>query len=320
MVHSFVLLNLFIALFLNHAYASISIATRDILTRSLETRQLSFNPDNIPAECSSKCKSTVAVLSNSTCITPSCLCTSSVNTGFQTCMNCLLASKGNVPADIQQDQQAISSFEDSCGNVGISLTSLTVGGPASTSATAGTSASTSVSQSGISSPVENQGADPNLIPGSTQTPTVSGNIENSATAATAFAQHVCSTLFIDDVIQILLLLMQHILDVLSKIMHDLRPSSLPSLRLCLGRYRNIVTDPHKLNLETSNRGNSIYGKRFTHPRTYSSCLHRLQLASNRTSSYGPETRIGIDSIERRWKISSRELPQNSRKYEIGVRS
>ncbi|KAI0795872.1 hypothetical protein C8Q75DRAFT_349700 [Abortiporus biennis] len=108
MVHSFVLLNLFIALFLNHAYASISIATRDILTRSLETRQLSFNPDNIPAECSSKCKSTVAVLSNSTCITPSCLCTSSVNTGFQTCMNCLLASKGNVPADIQQDQQAIS--------------------------------------------------------------------------------------------------------------------------------------------------------------------------------------------------------------------
>ncbi|KAJ3478406.1 hypothetical protein NLI96_g9779 [Meripilus lineatus] len=98
--------------------------------RSIYARQI--NPSDVPAECQSQCAATVDVLNSNTCVTASCLCTTTINQGFASCLSCVAAGD---PTLVAQAQQAIASYEDACASAGIPVASLTIsGGAASTRA------------------------------------------------------------------------------------------------------------------------------------------------------------------------------------------
>ncbi|KAH8085470.1 hypothetical protein BXZ70DRAFT_562625 [Cristinia sonorae] len=94
-----------------------------------------FNPNSIPQQCQSTCAGTAQVLSGQGCQTDACLCTSTVNTGFQQCLTCVLSLAPPDPDIISQSQEALAAFEDACAASGFPLTSLTISGATGTPTT-----------------------------------------------------------------------------------------------------------------------------------------------------------------------------------------
>jgi len=119
-----------------------SIVGRSTITGLLQARQSGGpDPSGFPAPCQNACDPTAAILDSPTCTTPSCYCTSQVNSGLQGCLNCVLDLEGNDPSDVIDSQVILAGFEDDCKKAGFPLASLSVDGATPVSTTAPTVAS-----------------------------------------------------------------------------------------------------------------------------------------------------------------------------------
>ncbi|TCD63787.1 hypothetical protein EIP91_004938 [Steccherinum ochraceum] len=106
-----------------------AIEARTPIEKFIYARQTSgFNPAEIPQQCQSTCAATASVLTGQGCQTNACLCTTQVNSGFQQCLNCILALAPPDASLVQQSQQALSQYEDACGQVGLPVSSLLISG------------------------------------------------------------------------------------------------------------------------------------------------------------------------------------------------
>ncbi|KAH8105174.1 hypothetical protein BXZ70DRAFT_508792 [Cristinia sonorae] len=114
-------------IFLGQATANV-LSVRTVIERSLEARQ--FSGGAIPQQCQSICAGTITVLTGGGCQTPQCLCSETVNVGFQQCLSCDVSLFGPDPAKVASAQRALSQFENGCNNMGLPVASLIITPPA----------------------------------------------------------------------------------------------------------------------------------------------------------------------------------------------
>ncbi|KAH0580703.1 hypothetical protein H2248_002188 [Termitomyces sp. 'cryptogamus'] len=106
-----------------------TIAHRSI--HQLLTRQSTFDPSEIPAECTNRCAifvSTIQTCSSST--DPACGCTLAGEKNDVDCLNCILYSGGVTPTEtsIQSIQAEVDKFVQACNLDGVSLPATTLSG------------------------------------------------------------------------------------------------------------------------------------------------------------------------------------------------
>ncbi|KAL4062437.1 hypothetical protein V8B97DRAFT_1891925, partial [Scleroderma yunnanense] len=118
---------------------------RSDVSNALGARQTGFDPSQLPSQCQSPC-GVISEMSSSTCETDlSCICSSSISSGLETCMTCLVKAEPSVETSASQ---ALQSYNEACG------TSLALGsssGGSSGGSSSGGSSSGS-SATGSSSP------------------------------------------------------------------------------------------------------------------------------------------------------------------------
>ncbi|KIM60991.1 hypothetical protein SCLCIDRAFT_26166 [Scleroderma citrinum Foug A] len=144
-------------------------AQRDV-SNALGARQTGFDPSQLPSQCQSSC-SVITQMSSASCETDlSCLCSSSISSGLQSCMTCLVKAEPSVESSASG---ALTSYNEACGtslSIGSSSggssggsssggsSSASASSPSSTS-TSGGSSSGSSGSSGSSSPLASKSGD-----------------------------------------------------------------------------------------------------------------------------------------------------------------
>jgi len=95
----------------------------------LFTRQSTFDPSVIPAQCKGTCgifTSTIATCQNSK--VPSCGCSATEERGLVVCVNCILGTGTPSPDGIQNTQAFLDQYVILCNRAGVALPATTING------------------------------------------------------------------------------------------------------------------------------------------------------------------------------------------------
>ncbi|EGN97562.1 hypothetical protein SERLA73DRAFT_184315 [Serpula lacrymans var. lacrymans S7.3] len=144
--------------------------TNNLPAHAVARQTTGFDPSALPQACQSPCQ----VINTMTgCADTTCLCTTSVGSNLESCMDCLVSSVPSVQPDAQS---ALDSFNEACaGTTGFSSLTLSASGSATPSAGSTTSESVSAAGPTTSNPASVSGSSAPTTAAGATTPTGSAS-------------------------------------------------------------------------------------------------------------------------------------------------